>query len=234
MLPISRVSLRASVQFVGRVACCECTRRQTAPEIMGKSEWALRDSDRRVSRSGTERDYTAAEPSLPPLMGYHGDARNLRSTPLSRSMTPHLLAAYRYRVVNNMLRWGKRDSVQADKWTPIAPSAPSGSTSRFASVLKPSKPSNNGTSEIMVGRWPETVLLRIVSYLPVPDLPAVSRVNRSFARIVRAEPGWEARCNFLRIKPERMSPSHAQLIASAEEPRDTPREACNASKICQG
>lgn len=99
-----------------------------------------------------------------------------------------------------MLRWAKRDSVQTDKWAPLAASAPSGSNSLFASVLKPSKPSaSTGT---MVGRWPESVLLRIVSYLPIPDLPAVARVNRSFARIVRAEQGWESRCAYLRIKPE--------------------------------
>lgn len=99
-----------------------------------------------------------------------------------------------------MLRWAKRDSVQNDKWAPLAASAPSGSNFLFSSVLKPSKPTF--ATESMVGRWPEAVLLRIVSYLPISDLPSVARVNRSFARIVRDERGWEGRCAYLRIKPE--------------------------------
>lgn len=142
----------------------------------------------------------------PPIAIGHGDVHNVRhSCCRVRTYPVHLRSSFTRKQEADMLRWGKRDSVSADKWAPLAPSAPSGSTPRFGSVLKPSKPTSNsnGASELMVGRWPETVLLRIVSYLPIPDLPAVSRVNRSFARIVRAESGWEARCTFLRIKPER-------------------------------
>jgi recyclin-1 len=53
----------------------------------------------------------------------------------------------------------------------------------------------------MVGRWPESVLLRIVEYLPIPDLPAVARASRAFSRVVKYERGWEARCRYLRLDP---------------------------------
>ncbi|WWC64489.1 uncharacterized protein I303_107099 [Kwoniella dejecticola CBS 10117] len=92
-----------------------------------------------------------------------------------------------------------------DKWAPIAPSKPGGPSnqhnlsSRFASVLKPSKPSARGSisSGPLVGRWPENVVLRIIDFLPVPDLPHVARSNRALARLVKDERGWEVRCKWL-------------------------------------
>lgn len=106
-----------------------------------------------------------------------------------------------------MFSWGrKRDSMSLDKWAPIAPSAPGsglsgGMSGRFGSILKPSK-GGPGSAGPMVGRWPESVLLRVAAYLPVADLPAFARVNRGFSRVVRDERGWEGRCAFLRISPD--------------------------------
>ncbi|WWD19726.1 hypothetical protein CI109_104190 [Kwoniella shandongensis] len=105
-----------------------------------------------------------------------------------------------------------------DKWTPIAPSKPGGpSTShalsaRFASVLKPSKPSSGARGSISssipggsgpsIGRWPEEVVLRIIGFLPIPDLPNVARASRSLARLVKDERGWEVRCKLLELGPD--------------------------------
>lgn len=124
------------------------------------------------------------------------------------------LAVSTYLDKPNMLRWKKRDSFTLpDKWTPIAPSAPSGSKAGGTGTLAPSKPGGMP----MVGKWPENVLLHIVSYLPIPDLPAVSRVNRAFSRIVRDERGWEDRCKFLRLKdPESEFFSIAEVFGQAD------------------
>lgn len=101
-----------------------------------------------------------------------------------------------------MFGWGKkRDSLSLDQWAPIAPSAPGSSGGRFGHILKPSKGGARSVGPT-VGRWPESVLLRIADYLPVADLPAFARVNRGFSRVVRDERGWEGRCGYLRIGPD--------------------------------
>lgn len=93
-------------------------------------------------------------------------------------------------------------------WAPLAPSKPGGPSkspaARFTSVLKPTKPSALGSTSSgpLIGRWPESILLRIVESLPVPDLPNVARSSRALSRIVRDERGWEARCRILEIKSE--------------------------------
>ena len=92
-----------------------------------------------------------------------------------------------------------------NKWAPIAPAKAGGpsSSSRFAAVLKPSKPGAAPTARVpLVGRWPESILLQIVSYLPIPDLPRVARVNRAFSRLVRDEAGWRKRCQLAGISPD--------------------------------
>ncbi|WVR07610.1 hypothetical protein IAU60_004652 [Kwoniella sp. DSM 27419] len=100
-----------------------------------------------------------------------------------------------------------------DKWAPIAPSNKGGPSThnlsaRFASVLKPSKPSARGSTSTgpLVGRWPENVLLHIIDHLPIPDLPNVARANRACARLVKDERGWEVRCRWLDLPPETASP----------------------------
>lgn len=98
--------------------------------------------------------------------------------------------------------------VEMSRWVPIAPTKPGGPSkfpaARFTTVLKPSKPSARGSVSLgpFVGRWPETILLLVVEYLPVPDLPSVARANRALSRIVRDERGWEARCRILGVRPD--------------------------------
>nr|XP_019010411.1 recyclin-1 [Kwoniella pini CBS 10737]OCF49192.1 recyclin-1 [Kwoniella pini CBS 10737] len=100
-----------------------------------------------------------------------------------------------------------------DKWAPIAPSKPGGPSnqhnlsSRFASVLKPSKPSARGSfaSGPLVGRWPENVILGIIDFLPIPDLPNVARANRTLARLVKDETGWEVRCKWLGLAADTLA-----------------------------
>ena len=97
-----------------------------------------------------------------------------------------------------------------DKWAPLAPSKPGSSsststvfsTSRFASVLKPSKPSSAYRSGPLIGKWPESILSCVISFLPIPDLPNVARANRAMSRIVRDERGWEVRCKLLGLKAD--------------------------------
>lgn len=100
-----------------------------------------------------------------------------------------------------------------DKWAPMAPSKPGGPSapgvfSSFGSVLKPHKagPSTSaaararaGRAGPRVGRWPEDIVVRIVGFLPVHDVPAFARANRALARIARDEGAWEARCRALGI-----------------------------------
>jgi recyclin-1 len=112
-----------------------------------------------------------------------------------------------------------------NKWAPIAPtksggtkgaagpspssaSSAGGMLSSFGAVLKPSKagPSTSaaararaGRSGPRVGRWPEDIIVRIVAFLPVHDVPAFARANRALARIARDEGTWEARCRVLGI-----------------------------------
>lgn len=91
-----------------------------------------------------------------------------------------------------------------NKWVPLAPSKPGqpSSSSRF-NVLKPSKPTAARASQgPFIGRFPELVVLNIVSYLPVPDLPNVARGCKALARVVRDERGWEGRCRLLGLKPK--------------------------------
>jgi recyclin-1 len=94
-------------------------------------------------------------------------------------------------------------------WNPITPgktSRQAGSsskfpTARFASVLKPSKPTQRQALQgPFVGKWPEAVLLRIFQYLPIPDLPNVAKCSRSFSRLVRDDRGWQRRCALLHLE----------------------------------
>jgi recyclin-1 len=96
----------------------------------------------------------------------------------------------------------------AMSWNPITPNRSNKSnkpgpskfpTARFTAVLKPSKPSAKGSGVPLIGRWPEPILLRIFQHLPVPDLPAVARCNKAFARLVRDDRGWEWRCKLLQL-----------------------------------
>ncbi len=101
-----------------------------------------------------------------------------------------------------------RSYCMMSNWAPLAPSKPGGPSkfpaAPFTSVLKPSKPSVPGSisSGPFVGRWPESILLRMIEYLPVPDLPNVARASRALSRVVRDERGWEARCRYMGLKPE--------------------------------
>ncbi|EIW71948.1 recyclin-1 [Tremella mesenterica] len=104
-----------------------------------------------------------------------------------------------------------------NKWAPIAPNKPGQpSTSRFTSVLKPQKPGHKPqvVGAALVGPWPESVLTHIITFLPVPDLPQVARVNRAFARLVRDDSGWEKRARLLGLSPHRSKP----LIKSPQKP----------------
>lgn len=88
-------------------------------------------------------------------------------------------------------------------WAPLAPTkAGQPSSGRFG-VLKPSKPNAKGARSLgpSVGRWPESTLLRIIHYVPIPDLPAFARANRAFSRLVRVESGWKRRCGVLGLQP---------------------------------
>ncbi|KAK4689590.1 recyclin-1, partial [Tremellales sp. Uapishka_1] len=115
-----------------------------------------------------------------------------------------------------------------DKWAPIAPSKPGGpsgssvfSSTRFASVLKPSKPLTGTAYSVgpRIGRWPESILLRVVQFLPIPDLPNVARANRAFSRIVRDEQGWEARCRILGVQPDDVAPRSDGTHKSLHTPK---------------
>lgn len=88
-------------------------------------------------------------------------------------------------------------------WAPLAPNkAGQSSTSRFG-LLTPSKPNARGprSSGPSVGRWPESTLLRIIHYVPIPDLPSFARANRAFGRLVRDESNWKRRCALLGLQP---------------------------------
>ncbi|OCF61386.1 recyclin-1 [Kwoniella mangroviensis CBS 10435] len=119
-----------------------------------------------------------------------------------------------------------------DKWAPIAPSKPGGPSnshnlsSRFASVIKPSKPSARGSvsSGPLVGRWPENVILRIIEFLPIPDLPSVARSNRSLARLVKDERGWEGRCKWLGLSPGNSTASPRKDSNQKTIPFQTPKK----------
>jgi recyclin-1 len=91
-------------------------------------------------------------------------------------------------------------------WNTVTPNKASGSskkiqsTARFTSILKPSKPHNVQSYRApLVGRWPEAILLHIFQYLPIPDVPQVARCSRAFSRLVRADSGWEWRCDVLHL-----------------------------------
>lgn len=97
-------------------------------------------------------------------------------------------------------------AINMPSWTPLAPTKQGGpsneSSSRF-SVLKPTKPSARTGPRLgpSVGRWPETIILRIIHYLPVPDLPSIARCNKAFSRLVRDEAAWKYRCRILNLNP---------------------------------
>jgi len=88
-----------------------------------------------------------------------------------------------------------------NKWVPLAPNKPGqpSTPSRF-NVLKPSKPITRTSQGPFIGRFPEVVVLNIVSFLPIPDLPSVARGCKALARVVRDERGWESRCKLLGLK----------------------------------
>lgn len=96
-----------------------------------------------------------------------------------------------------------------DKWAPMAPTKPGGPSSAGGmfsfGVLKPNKAgaatnaAARARSGPRVGRWPEDVLVKIVGYLPVHDIPNFARANRALARIARTESTWEHRCRVLGI-----------------------------------
>ncbi|WWC91812.1 uncharacterized protein L201_006759 [Kwoniella dendrophila CBS 6074] len=119
-----------------------------------------------------------------------------------------------------------------DKWAPIAPSKPGGRSNshnlstRFASVLKPSKLSARGSisSGPLIGRWPENVVLRIIEFLPIPDLPNVARSNRALSRLVRDERGWEVRCKWLGLLPDNTSTSPEKPKKELQKPIQTPKK----------
>jgi hypothetical protein len=94
-----------------------------------------------------------------------------------------------------------------NKWVPLAPNKPGqpSTPSRF-NVLKPSKPITRTSQGPFIGRFPEVVVLNIVSFLPIPDLPNIARGNKALARVVRDERGWESRCKLLGLKAKGMSP----------------------------
>ncbi|WRT70136.1 uncharacterized protein IL334_007130 [Kwoniella shivajii] len=114
-----------------------------------------------------------------------------------------------------------------DKWAPMAPTKPGGPSSshnlssRFASVLKPSKPSVRGSASSgpLIGRWPEAVILSIIGLLPVSDLPNVARASRAVARLVKDERGWEVRCKWLGLEPDSASP-----LKEHSRPLQTPKK----------
>ncbi|ORY33405.1 exocyst complex component Sec10-domain-containing protein, partial [Naematelia encephala] len=119
-------------------------------------------------------------------------------------------------------------------WAPMAPSKPnSGSktgagsskfpAARFTSVLKPSKPIAPGVAVVgpRVGRWPESIVLQIVSYLPVHDLPQVARANRALSRIVRDDKGWQIRCSVLGLQAD---DTPRPEVVNAPKPPPPPRK----------
>ncbi|KAL7424555.1 F-box protein: endocytic membrane traffic, recycling ReCYcling 1 [Cryptotrichosporon argae] len=74
-------------------------------------------------------------------------------------------------------------------------------TNRFASVLKPSRPSAAPAGP-RIGPFPESVVLRILDFLPVPDVPAIARASRALARLVKDERVWAGRCRYLGVEAE--------------------------------
>lgn len=116
----------------------------------------------------------------------------------------------------------RQHSLDMNKWAPIAPTKSGGAKgglspvspnsggmlSSFGAVLKPSKAGPSTSAAAMaragrtgprVGRWPEDIIVRIVGFLPVHDVPAFARANRALARIARDEGTWEARCRVMGI-----------------------------------
>ena len=111
-----------------------------------------------------------------------------------------------------------------NKWVPLAPNKPGQpSTPSKFNILKPSKPITRTSQGPFIGRFPEAVVLNIVSFLPIPDLPNVARGCKALARVVRDERGWEARCKLLGLKAKG-NKSHAN------QSRDGPlmSRACDA------
>ncbi|TXT05991.1 hypothetical protein VHUM_03752 [Vanrija humicola] len=121
-----------------------------------------------------------------------------------------------------------------DKWAPLAPSKPGGSSSTASAVfsgfgvLKPSKagPSTSaaararaGLAGPRIGRWPEDIVTRIVGFLPVHAIPNVARGSRALARVVRDEETWRARCAVLgitEVDKEKEPPAHARKTSNAK------------------
>ncbi|ORX40515.1 exocyst complex component Sec10-domain-containing protein [Kockovaella imperatae] len=109
-----------------------------------------------------------------------------------------------------------------NSWAPLAPSkAGSSSASSWASVLKPAKhAAQTATSGPLIGRYPESIVLRIVHHLPIPDLPNVARCNRALAKLVRDERIWEKRCKLLGLDVDQGGePSQIAVEKSAQAPR---------------
>lgn len=118
----------------------------------------------------------------------------------------------------------------------MAPSKPGGPSSSsktkaptaiFSAVLKPSKPSAQSQNVgPLVGRWPESILLRIIRYLPVSEIPNVARVSRALASLVRDEDNWQWRCQVLGLSEEEIRTSttapRKESHSSPARPKHTP------------
>lgn len=70
-------------------------------------------------------------------------------------------------------------------------------TSYSPNILQPTplQTTSSSTSDPLIGSLPLSVFTRILSYLPVPDIPNAARTCRTLARVVRTdERVWNARC----------------------------------------
>ncbi|KAJ9125540.1 hypothetical protein QFC22_000501 [Naganishia vaughanmartiniae] len=87
-------------------------------------------------------------------------------------------------------------SSQANKPKPLKLVQPA-FTSYSPNILQPTplQTTTSSTLDPLIGSLPLSVFTRILSYLPVPDIPNVARTCRILARVVRTdERVWNARC----------------------------------------
>lgn len=79
-------------------------------------------------------------------------------------------------------------------------------TSRFTAIMQPTPLQSAGKtshliSEPPIGPLPASLHAEILSYLPVYDIPAVARVCKRLARVVRCDHRvWRRRCALLELK----------------------------------
>ena len=127
-----------------------------------------------------------------------------------------------------------------NSWAPLAPAKPGSSSKNnaatsWSSVLKPSKPSARGTAHgPLIGRFPESIFLQIVQYLPVPDLPSVARCNRALARLVRDESNWEGRCKYLGLDIGRNPHIDSCMVTDISIDQKLVRESLDAPRVAHG